>query len=602
MQNSQEYYRSQLSLLQTRIQILNAQLRWIAGARFMVFASMPGVLIAAKGAGWAWLAASVLFVFFLMLVKVYANKQESKRKKQLLREFYQRHLKALENWNFTMFPEGTSYQNTQHPYTSDLWVFGKNSLFQMVSRCHPQFGEKPLVQFLSEPVSIAEIIEKRQDAVREMSYKVDFLARFYTMLHFQTVDQSKFDVLHQWISLKIRQRQKSFWRFSAIAQFLVFAGTLTAILLKFLPVSALTLPLVSMVFFLAPSFKQINSLLGKTDKFSTFLNQIRVLAFEVETETFFSDPLKAEQNKLLQDKKASSELIKLVRAFQLLEYRMNVVVGILLNVCCLWDSWCMLRIEHLKTRFHHDFDRWIDGLKCVDMYCSLGRFAFDHENTVYPECCNGQKMDASELGHPFIPASKRVCNSFSISQKGEIMLVTGANMAGKSTFLRTVGITVVMASAGLPVFANSFRYTPVRLFTSMLSADDLSEEKSYFLAEVERLVALVEYRQSHPNTLLIMDEILKGTNSHDKEQGSRLFIARLVEEKATAIIATHDLNLTHLEKTYPGLRNYCFEVDHHTDRMIFDYKLRKGATKNMNALLLMRQKGLIQAEPQVRSH
>lgn len=231
----------------------------------------------------------------------------------------------------------------------------------------------------------------------------------------------------------------------------------------------------------------------------------------------------------------------------------------------------------------------------VDAFISLGNFSFNNSSYIFPSVSEETIIfSASKLGHPLIKSSERVSNDFDIPGNGSIYIITGANMAGKSTFLRTMAINYILAMAGAPVCANSLNFRPVKLFTSMRTSDSLSNHESYFYAELKRLRLLKTHVDNSEPVFFILDEILKGTNSLDKTLGSKLFIKRLIESGGTGLVATHDISLSEMEAEYPGkIYNKCFEVEIDGENIRFDYILRDGVTHKMNAALLMKQMGIL---------
>jgi DNA mismatch repair ATPase MutS len=231
----------------------------------------------------------------------------------------------------------------------------------------------------------------------------------------------------------------------------------------------------------------------------------------------------------------------------------------------------------------------------VDAYVSFGNYAFNNPDFIFPSVAEGSgAFSAKNLGHQLIDESKRVCNDFSLGKGGTICIVSGANMSGKSTFLRTVAVNFILGMAGAPVCATEMNFVPARLFTSMRTTDSLSESESYFYAELRRLNLLKSKIEGGERVFFILDEILKGTNSADKSTGSRLFLQRIIERNGTGLLATHDTALGMMENEYPGIIiNKCFEIEINGDNIKFDYKIQDGITKKMNAVFLMKQMGIL---------
>jgi DNA mismatch repair ATPase MutS len=231
----------------------------------------------------------------------------------------------------------------------------------------------------------------------------------------------------------------------------------------------------------------------------------------------------------------------------------------------------------------------------MDAYSSLGNYAYNNSEFVYPvRSDSGVIFSAGLLGHPLIDGDRRVCNDFTLGKIGEICIITGANMAGKSTFLRTVAVNYILAMAGAPVCAGWMIFSPVRLFTSMRTTDSLAGNESYFYAELKRLGELKNRIEKGEQLFFILDEILKGTNSADKAMGSKMFIMKMVHMQGTGLIATHDTSLGDLENEFPeSIYNMCFEIEIDGSRISFDYKLNPGITQKMNAALLMKQMGIL---------
>jgi len=288
---------------------------------------------------------------------------------------------------------------------------------------------------------------------------------------------------------------------------------------------------------------------------------------------------------------AFKDASKILNAF---DQRSNILITIVLNGLYMRDLFLLIRLDRWKEKYNGHLLGWINSLAEVDTLSSLANFHFNNPEFIYPSIDNNKIISAKGLGHPAIDENVRVCNDFELADNHKIDIITGANMAGKSTFLRTVGINLILAKCGGPVCATSFNFKPVTLFTSMRTTDDLADETSYFHAELLRLKQLIDLANGEEQVFIILDEILKGTNSKDKLNGSKRFLIRLLELPVSGLVATHDLELGKLESEhFEHFRNICFEIDIVGSNINYDYKLKSGVSQNMNATLLMESMGLI---------
>jgi hypothetical protein len=344
----------------------------------------------------------------------------------------------------------------------------------------------------------------------------------------------------------------------------------------------------------APYVKRITQMYQTTSEIDDLLRQYAKLLQRIESASFESQQLNEWKNAILTDgKTASSTLKELSQQVDALGNRNILLFGFLANMFFLWDLRFAYRIEVWMRGFNGALKAWFNTVERFDAINSMANYAFNHPEYIYPSVTEDPKLQlhATSLGHPLIESKKMVTNDFSIHHE-EFFIITGANMAGKSTFLRTVAMNIVMANCGLPVRAESFEYCPVKLISSMRTSDSLVNDESYFFSELKRLKYIVD-KIEEENYFIILDEILKGTNSVDKAEGSKKFVERLVNSKSTGLIATHDLSLCSLADTYNEIQNYYSDAEIVNDELYFDYRFKTGVCQNMNASFLLKKMGIV---------
>ncbi len=288
---------------------------------------------------------------------------------------------------------------------------------------------------------------------------------------------------------------------------------------------------------------------------------------------------------------ATRKLSAILDAF---EARNNMLMGFLLNFLFLWDIIQVMRTERWQAVHREELPKWLEVLAETDAHCSLANFHFNHPGSIFPGINDdGSLLTAKSLGHPLVSVNSRVDNPASIPGWGHFTIITGANMAGKSTYLRTVGVNLVLAMAGSAVIAEEMTFYPASLVTSIRTRDSLQKSESYFYAELKRLKYIIGRLQEGDRLIILLDEILKGTNSRDKQSGSIALLEKLLRFNASGFVATHDLALGELESQYPDqVVNKSFEVVIENDLLVFDYKLKDGIARQMNATFLMRKMGI----------
>jgi DNA mismatch repair ATPase MutS len=294
------------------------------------------------------------------------------------------------------------------------------------------------------------------------------------------------------------------------------------------------------------------------------------------------------------DNKASSELKELKNILDRLDLSYNLVLTGPLNILLLWNLQQAIALEKWKERNKENAKNWFNALGLMEALCSFSTAGFNHPDWTFPVLKDEQFfIEGKQIGHPLINKIKRVSNDIKIDKAAELMLITGSNMAGKSTYLRSIGINVVLAMAGAPVCAEKLILSPVQVISSMRIADNLEESTSTFYAELKKLKIIIDKVNNGERVFILLDEILRGTNSYDRHTGSVAFIKQLIKHNASGVIATHDIELTKMKETFPeNILNYHFDVQVSNEELYFDYKLNEGICTSMNASILMKKIGI----------
>jgi DNA mismatch repair ATPase MutS len=376
----------------------------------------------------------------------------------------------------------------------------------------------------------------------------------------------------------------------------VSVGVGIAVGFGLLPLGAIILLFFGGLLITAGFARRVGQLAAITGKMQETLRQYGQLVALLENQSFQSAILQEQQNELLgQGQPVSKVLKRLNRLINALDQRNNLLVAIFGNAFFLWDLRQGYAIEKWIDTYGGKVAGWFDVLARMDAYNSLANFGYNHPQYTYPVLSEDPSlvMEASGLAHPLI-FEEVVTNDFRIA-RGNFIVITGANMAGKSTFLRSVALAILMANAGLPVSATYMAYTPIPLISSMRTSDSLSRQESYFFAELKRLKKIVDRLEAGPY-FVVLDEILKGTNSKDKAKGSREFLERLLKMQATGLIATHDLSLCEVADELEAVHNYFFDAQIRDGELYFDYRFKPGVCSNMNASFLLRKLGVVKGE------
>lgn len=590
MQQPQDFYNKELKDLAVQLSKINSKITFIRILRLFVFLGFSfGVYLTFYQPYIPFIIGFIGILLFVFLVIQHQHIKEKRTILQLKKDNNQLEIDVL-NGHFELLPEGTEFTNSTHYYSYDIDLFGNGSFFQYINRTATTNGKKLLASLLTS--NSITFIEEKQKALKELSEKVHWRQHFTSLALLVSSTTQESSVITKWLTSYESKLASSLKWVS------VFFSTISIILITLFVFNTIPFSVVLIWFFIgltisAFHIKKTQHIYTSSSKAKDTFKQYYLLLEQIEKETFNSVLLKENQQKIAtKTKKASvifKEFSKILNTF---DQRNNIVIAIIGNGLFLWDITLAIRVEKWILSYKETTDAWFNVVNFFDAYNSFANFVFNHPTFTFPTLQKENNgVIAQNLGHPLLKPSKRVDNDFTIS-KGQFFIITGANMAGKSTFLRTVSLSLVMANCGLPVCATNYQYTPIKLITSMRTSDSLTEDESYFYSELKRLKFIVDTIETD-RYFIILDEILKGTNSKDKASGSRKFVEKLTRSKSTGIIATHDVSLCELAKEYPQILNYYFDAEIVNNELFFDYTIKSGTCKNMNASFLLKKMEIV---------
>ena len=555
----------------------------IAFARLidLLFAIVIGYK-AINESSWLWgFLASVMIVLFFLLIgkhKQIAVKRRIAKAKIAINE---REIAFIEQGIYPA-DNGKDFEPAQHPYAYDLDILGEKSLYHYLNRTHTYLGRKRLAQRLLYPDTTT--ILTHQEAIKALTPQLAWRQTF--MAHAEQIDDSPsfYDRLQQWAAAPTPPMGK-FMRVFTVISPIVF--TLSAIIgyiydyevLKSITKLLLTINLSVFFFYISKINKEK---LGFEHTYAMLYAFKECIA---QVEAHFPE----------KNKQASTHIAQLSRLLDDLDSVSNILVSIPLNIFSFYHLHRYRALLQWKRTYGTHIAQWLETVAATEVLCSFANFAYNNPHFVYPTFNNQYRISFEDVGHPLIAENERITNNITLDE-AHFIILTGSNMSGKSTFLRTLGVNMLLAQVGLPVCAREAAIHPLPLLVSMRLSDSLSDGKSYFFAEINRIEQIMTALKRE-RCMVLLDEILRGTNSEDKQYGTIKIIERLLSLKAIGIVATHDIEVCKTADRYPEqLQNKCFESYIHEGELSFDYKLREGICQNKNATFLMEKLGIIRSE------
>ena len=585
-------YTERISRFQSAADHHSRLMNWLSIVRLLSLVAIVWfIVLAVKLENPLFYAGSgAMLMLFLFLVKRFNFQKDLRNLNLRIRDLNQKELSCLGH-EFREYPDGSEFADPGHAWSHDLDIFGRGSLYQYLNRTSTLRGKALLADALTTEPPDPEAIRSRQQEIADLKERIDFRQTFTARGEMFRESERDLPGIEKWLSTEAYITRRKWLFYVAL-----FSSTMAILIITYAILvpggGSLLLPLLLFNFaMLSPFFARTNQYQQSISKKHEVLEGYALLLKLIAGTPFENTDLKARAEKA---KDGMREVAKLSKLLNIFDHRLNMLLGVIFNGLFLFDFIMLHLLERWKRKNHNKILDWIRISGQTDAMISLSGFAWNHPDFILPRVeLEQEAMELSGLGHPLIRADKRVDNDLSI-EKEQVVIITGANMAGKSTFLRALGINTVLAYTGCPVCATKFSMGFMGLFSSMRTADSLADDESYFLAEIKKLQRIVSRMEEGQPLLILLDEVLKGTNTTDKKRGSVGLIKRSLPYPVKCFIATHDLSLGELEKELPGkVVNYCFESYIRDLKLDFDYTMRKGIATNMNASFLMKQMGIM---------
>lgn len=531
---------------------------------------------------------------FIYLVKLHEKAIQRKNFTDALVKINERAIDRIEdNWN-KFQDNGEEFGQEEHPYSGDLDIVGHNSLFQWINSSATYFGRLRLKDYLLKPLKSKDQIKERQEAVKELAKEIEIRQRVNAEAMLISGQSTNPEDLIKWAERPQKEggslAEKLITNLLTLAFFtIIFLAifTETVTYKAFLAVTALNLAVLYL------GNKKGGPILDTIHQYKTGIRTYENIIRAIEEGNFSSQSLKKIQRKLYtKENKKASELISELKAISnLISDRRNMAY-IIINIAFMWDFRCITMLSKWKSKNGKYLKSWLEVIGEFEALSSFANIAFENESWCFPDLHEeGMILKAENLGHPLL-GQRRVCNNITIKDKGSVLLITGSNMSGKSTFLRTVGINLVMSYCGAPVCASSFTASIMNVYSCMRVSDNLEKSISSFYAEILRIKMIVNASKGNNKIFFLLDEIFKGTNSIDRHLGASMLIKQLSKSGASGMVSTHDLELGDLEKEMAKLSNYHFQEHYENGDLRFDYKLRRGISTTRNAMHIIKMAGI----------
>lgn len=586
-----EFYNQKTKKTETILKNTNKKIRNISLLRLMVVISIAlSFVFFSSVIGWSVLSLGI--ICFLFFVKIHEKLFEEREYLEAKLDILEKELNVLKNNDFSNFENGEEFIDSSHDYSFDLDLFGDKSFFQMLNRTSTIMGKLKLKDLICNPLTSVEKIKKQQSTIKELSNNNDFLLDLRTLMTLAYKDSK--NELSNSINYNLDNLENSFWRYIIYIPIIIITITSILCLIGIWQWQAIIFVFVMLFLFAFLPMTFVGSKIKIAEKLNKKVKSQKKILKKLQNSDFNSEKLQQIKSEFFNNKVNVIDIydqLDLITNNLALSYTILGVVT--LNPILFWHVYYAMKFQKWLNAYSSFLDKTDIIIGEIDSLISLANYSFNNKQFIYPEITESEIIyEGKDLGHPLMTKDNCVTNDINI---GEINfnIITGANMSGKSTYLRTIGINLLMAEMGMPVFAKTMNVYPFKLMTNLRVSDSLVDNESYFFAELKKMKIIIDELQSGSKIFIILDEILKGTNSRDKQKGSLALMRQLIEDNGYGAIATHDLILGNLKKDYPQrLENFRFESEIKNDDLFFTYKRQEGIAKNMNACFLMKKMGI----------
>ncbi|MES2590040.1 MAG: hypothetical protein V4622_13760 [Bacteroidota bacterium] len=489
--------------------------------------------------------------------------------------------------NKGLFDSGKEFSNSKHAFSNDLDLFAEHGIFAYINRTTSFLGKKILAEILLEGNNKRE---KTNQQIEFLSHEIEWTIDFRVAGAISSREKAYNKEISNFAKLDFKNP-----KILQVLRFLIPIISISALILNSFELISSSLLGIALTACILPT----GILLKQTNLWASTISEYEAKINTLLDQLVLLKKLSSEEAKTMLDLNEFHSIENEFKQWKTLskrfDLRMNIVVSIPLNLFFAWDIQQRISLENWTKKNSKNLSEWENKLAYLEVLISGATLRYNNQNeTIFAEILKYKKSyETKNMAHPLIPSKKRISNDFVLKEEENFYILTGPNMAGKSTYLRSLGTNIVFANAGFPVFAQTFSIPEIKLFSSMRTSDDLSNESSYFHAELTRLKQMKDVLIENKNLFVLLDEILKGTNSKDKEEGSKKFLQKMKNLGAKGIIATHDLSLCTLSNENESFTNFYFDSTIADNELSFDYKLKKGICQNMNASFLLKKMELI---------